>query len=316
MADPSKQELVVVAIPKDDDYVRKISSESVPHMTLLYLGSPDWTSEQFVNVVGFVQHAASVLGEFGMSVDRRGKLGPNDADVLFFEKSYNYKMMEQFRTDLLTNQDISKAYLTAPQYPSWTPHLTLGFPETPANPDPRDYGFTWVGFDKIALWTGDSDGPTFQLKSQFGLEVAMSQAEMGAAAVEELLHYGVKGMKWGQHKKSSVPAGETLVTQRKPGQRVKAVGGKSVPAHEDAINKAKNRQIAKKSTTDALSTKELQALVNRLNLEKQYHSLNPGRAKQGQTFIKGLIGLGKTANEVVAFNNSPAGKQLREKFNS
>ena len=125
MADPANLELVVVAIPDNDDPVWKVSSEKIPHMTLLYLGSPDWSNEQFVNVAQYVQHAAAQQPKFGMSVRERGVLGAQSADVLFFEKTYSYEKMLGFIGNLRANQDIDKAYLAASQYPSWTPHLTL-----------------------------------------------------------------------------------------------------------------------------------------------------------------------------------------------
>lgn len=314
MADPAKLQAVVVAIPTQDDRVWKVSSEKVPHMTLCYLGEPDWNGEQLQNVVEYIGHAASTLNRFGMAVDRRGTLGADDADVLFFEKEWSFSRLENFRSNLLKNQNIHMAYLAADQYPSWTPHLTLGYPKTPAKPDDRDYPINWVNFDRISLWLGDSEGPTFQLKRQDEQDVAAMAQTFFDLDEEVLEHYGVKGMKWGQHRRSAVPAGETHTVQRKPGKRVKAVGGREVPAHEDAIKTALARQTAKKSTTDALSTKELQALVNRMNLEKQFRQLNPNKVSKGASFIKTLIGVGKTANEVVAFNNSPAGKALREQL--
>lgn len=311
MADPSRMELVVVAIPREDDYVWKVSSEPIPHMTLLYLGQVDWTPEQVDHAAGFIEHAASQLSRFGMSVDRRGKLGDKDADVLFFDKSFSQKRLEQFRSNLLVDRDINIAYLGATQYPSWTPHLTLGYPETPAKPDKRDYGFNWVEFDKIALWTGESEGPTFQLKSfDNDLEVAMSTADLGAAFLE---HYGVKGMRWGKHLKD----GPQAVTTTHKGRRLVTRGGGGHTPHEDATRAATATRIATKSGTHALSNKELQAAVQRMNLEKQFNQLNPkkGPIAAGQKFVKVLLGLGKTSNEVIAYTNSPAGQAIREQFN-
>lgn len=311
--------LVIVAIPREDDYVWKVSSEKVPHMTLCYLGEPDLEPEQLAGMVGYVEHAATLLHRFWMSVDRRGKLGPKDADVLFFDKnSYNKRTIEKFRSNLLANDDINWAYQSATQHPDWTPHLTLGYPETPAKPDTRDYGFNGVEFDRIAIWTNDYEGPEFQLKSHESdsLEVAMSVEELIGRGEAFLEHYGVKGMKWGvQRSSSKVPMGSTQLVDRKPGKRVKVAGGKGFKPHEDAVSAATARRVATKSTTDALSNKELQALVNRLNLEQQFVRLNPTKRKKAQTVIKGLLGAGKTANEMVAFNNSPAGQQIRSQFN-
>jgi hypothetical protein len=53
-----------------------------------------------------------------------------------------------------------------------------------------------------------------------------------------------------------------------------------------------------------------------MNLEKQFNQLNPkkGPIAQGQKFVKAFLGVGRTANDVVAFSNSPAGVQVREQF--
>lgn len=474
MADPTRMELVVVAIPRDDDEVWKVSSEDVPHMTLLYLGEVDWTQEQVDRAAAFVSHASSQLSRFWMTVDRRGKLGDKDADVLFFDKSWSFKDLESFRSNLLANRELNDAYLQAFQHPEWTPHLTLGYPETPAKPLTRDYPINGVEFDKIALWTGISSGPTFLLKSfkDADLEVSMSQAQLGAdflehygvkgmhwgtrkdrkwgeniyttrsavkvhnemahrmnngvidkhnddprwkgknlrtnpklealyykefaklqdkvykeavtavhgvspsgehkavyvndsqgarieirpnravrhaeedtspdlvirlkldalgqvtevntakgalehSAEEFLEHYGVKGMKWGQHiKRKSGDTGPQEVTTQHKGRRLVAKGGGKHTPHEDAINAAISKQIANKSGTHSLSNKDLQAAVNRMNLEKQFNQLNPrkGPVAKGQAFIKTLLGVGKTANEVIAFTNSPAGQQIKTQF--
>ena len=77
--------VAIVAIPNDEDYVWKISSEKIPHMTILNLGGA-LSDEDMATVMGYVQHAANTsLKRFGLSVDKRGKLGVNDADVIFFD---------------------------------------------------------------------------------------------------------------------------------------------------------------------------------------------------------------------------------------
>lgn len=101
-----------------------------------------------------------------------------------------------------------------------------------------------------------------------------------------LEHHGVKGMKWGQHIKAKVEGGKASVKKNiaertstettvriKAGQMVRVVGGVKRLPHEDAIKARVSEQIAKKSTLDSLSNKELQHLVNRMNLEAQYRNL-------------------------------------------
>lgn len=276
MADPSRLELVVVAIPSDDDRVWKVSSEKAPHITLLYLGAPEWDGNEMADVASYVQHAASTLRSFGMSVERRGVLGDKSADVLFFKKSWSFNDLERFRSQLRANQAIDKAYLSVDQYPQWTPHLTLGYPETPAHKDDRDYPISWVNFDKIAMWVGDSEGPTFQLNDDRGLDVAMSQ-ELGAQAIEEILeHYGVQGMKWGHRK------------DEKWAKTIYSVKG-AVAVHNNVAHKMNNGLIDKHNSDPRWAGKNL--LKNKKLSElyyNEYAKLNDKVYKQAVNEVHGI----------------------------
>jgi 2'-5' RNA ligase len=214
--------LAIVAIPKDDERVWKISSEKIPHLTLLMLGD-NVNAEATALIVQFVEHAAkTTLHRFGLSVDKRGVLGAEYADVLFFEKSkWNLDRISDFRTNLLGDTAIKEAYLTTDQFDGWTPHLTLGYPATPAHTDDKDHEIGYVSFDKIAVWTDDYTGPTFDLSSEWDEDVAWS-ADMGIEAfmhasglagtkLGELMHYGKQGMRWGVRRKlSKMNPGDTM----------------------------------------------------------------------------------------------------------
>jgi hypothetical protein len=302
MADPANLEVVIVAIPQVDDYVWKVSSEKVPHMTLLYLGEAEVTQ----HMTDFVEHAASLMTRFGMSVERRGTLGDQDADVLFFDKGFSYKQLMDFRSQLLTDDDIYKAFHSSSQYPDWLPHLTLGYPETPAKPMNREYGFNWVEFDRIAIWTGDSEGPTFQLKSDNGLEVAMSSVPQGSDLDEILEHYGVKGMKWGKRKNRN------LVDPRSPKQT------EQNSADAQRVTAIKTR-VRTQKTTRPLSNDELEAAIKRMRLEQDFSKLSGGIdktriQKAGEFVTKLLIDTGKqTATQTVQTQTkSIVDEQLRK----
>lgn len=183
--------VVLVAIPAKDDYVWKISSEKVPHMTVLYLNSH---IDNIARVTDYIQHVVdTTMRKFYMSVKERGILGDKSADVLFLD-SYYSKMLTELRTYLLDNPDIRTAYDSVEQYETWTPHLTLGYPETPAKPDNRDYpGIHSICFDRLALWTGDYEGIEFPLKSDDYADIA----HMTRIGQTFLAHHGIKGQKWG-----------------------------------------------------------------------------------------------------------------------
>lgn len=212
------EHLVIVAIPAADEPVWKMSSEKIPHLTLLFLGEAE-NNPNINRIFSFVHHAAQISehGPFYMEVDYRGVLGDDQADVLFFSKrDWSYKWVETFRNQLLQNTDIRAAYESTEQFPEWQPHLTLGYPEAPAKERDDDRSIYSVHFDRIAVWTGNYEGPEFRLKwpERELTEVMMSgTAETGEAAVADILHYGTKGMKWGV-RKGDVGAGANSETMR------------------------------------------------------------------------------------------------------
>ena len=234
--------LVIVAIPDENDRVWQISSEQVPHLTLLFLGDADKVSN-LDQIVLFVEHAANTtLRRFYLPVDRRGELG-NDpdlgpADVLFFKKGrYDYKAIRDFRATLLQDDNIRTAHDSAPQHEGvWLPHLTLGYEKRPAKPENTDrdiarIGIYEVSFNKIAVWADDYDGPEFLLKDYWdeyeALEVVPMDVSMSDIRMSELEHFGVKGMRWGV-RKEDVASGAKAV-----GRGAKSAGrgiGKAVSA--------------------------------------------------------------------------------------
>jgi 2'-5' RNA ligase len=299
----------IVAIPNDRDAVWKYSSEKVPHMTLLFLG--EQTDAQVLShIEEFLSHVAINTKPFGMNVESRGKLGPDKADVLFFTKDRHGKAIpDELRRFLLTDPEILKAYNSIDQYPEWNPHLTMGYPATPAKKDDREYpGFGWIEFDKVALWVSDFDGPTFKLNYPERQEVDMVMNDRFESFLE---HHGIKGMHWGRRKADSVPSGKVTVDQKKPGTKVQAAGGKGFTAHPDAVKVAAAKQVAKRSTTDALSTQELQQLVLRMNLEQQYSKLSTGQTSAGRKFVNDLL-LNTAKQQATKVVNDQAGKLVSE----
>src|SRR3954466_9099110 len=220
--------LVIVAIPDENDRVWKVSSEKVPHLTILYLGDASQVSN-LEQIVQFVEHAANTtLGRFYLPVDRREAMGADDADTLIFKKGrYDYKAVRDFRVQLLKDNNIRTAYDAVTQFEGpWIPHLTLGYPANPAKPEQDPYPFYDVNFNKIAVWSEDYAGPEFLLKDPWDdweamteapLDVAMSEiSEAGAEFLETsfgLSHHGVKGMKWGV-RKEPLPKGASAAKRQ------------------------------------------------------------------------------------------------------
>ena len=269
-------QLVIVAIPADDDRTWKVSSEEVPHMTLMYLGEQDG-GQDVERIWEFLAHTAKTsMYRFGLNVDRRGKLGDKEADVLFFGKSMA-NWLNDVRSYLLTDHAISNAYHSTEQFPTFTPHLTLGYPDNPAKEDDRDYGINWVQFDKVALWVADFEGPEIVLSDRYSYddgEVAMSDD------VDEFLeHFGVKGMRWGvRRSRTQLDADSSDFTNA---QGIKAKG--------------------KRSGVRSLSNQEIQSYLARLGLEKQYKQTKPS-AKAAKFVSDLLLSVGRSQATTIVNN--------------
>lgn len=300
--------LVIVAIPREDDPVWKYSSEKKPHCTLLFLGE---NQSQSMEIAAFLQHAVTIWdrGPFGLSVDHRGTLGDDEADVLFFRKDWSTKELASFRSTLLKHNPIRDAYDSVEQFPEWNPHLTMGYPSTPAKKDDRDYpGFHWVEFDRIALWTGDYEGPEFRLEYNYDLASEVMMSELAEKGADFMKHYGVKGMRWGVRRQRGDTHSRQATTDRgavavstivkkdarlsrnaplRKQTRVIAKGGERADATQDAIKLAEARRKLKKSGVDAMTTKELRELTDRLRLEQQAVELNRVRGEKKAKTILG-----------------------------
>lgn len=102
---------------------------------------------------------------------------------------------------------------------------------------------------------------------------------------EFLEHYGVPGMKWGRRKSS----GNSAVPR---------------PVSEDyaTAKAAKDKKAA--TGLNSLSNKEIQAVITRTNLERQYKSLNPNVVKRGETYVKTGLGAVALASSVYALRNN------------
>lgn len=301
----SRRGIVIVALPFEDDRVRKVSSEKEPHLTLLYLDGADFDASQVKLITEYVEHAASMLAPFSLDVKRRGTLGDQNADVLFFDKKWS-KNIEMFRSMLLSNDLISQAYLSTEQFPEWVPHLTLGYPETPAKKFPEDIDRFWtVHFDRVALWIDDYEGPTFDLDfpehHYDDMGVAMSHVERGRSAMDGLLHYGIKGMKWG--------------VRRSEAQLARSKNSPKPQLSEDA--KTVNRLHGKIETkgTGSLSNQEMRQFLERMDLESRYARMTsepPGKSRmdRGHDQVKKYLGMANTYAEVRRFLKTPAGQGI------
>lgn len=131
--------------------------------------------------------------------------------------------------------------------------------------------------------------------------------DKGWVATAGILHYGVKGMKWGRRKdRSAMPV---TVTQK--GKKLKITGGQHHPASADAVAARSLGQVAKKSGVHALSNNDLKKYNERLNLEANAQRLTYGQKNAGAKFVAGLLGnTGKTVAQQAA--NEAASRQVKK----
>lgn len=138
---------------------------------------------------------------------------------------------------------------------------------------------------------------------------------------KELLHWGIKGMKWGvrryQNKDGTLtPAGKKRYNaemerlkneekilknkeatraklaklenkQKEIDERKKALNGDS--GKKTATKKAGDKSEPKRKSVKDMSDEELAAVVRRAQLEKQYRDLNPQQISAGKKFFNTFI---------------------------
>jgi hypothetical protein len=303
-----KPTYVIVAIPTDHSDIWKLSSEPTPHLTILFLGE---NLEKPGAVMRYVEHVASTTGCFYAGVDRRGVLGDKSADVLFLHEKH--PVLDDLHHQLLSNDDVARAYLSAEQYPRWIPHVTLGYPETPAknNEGGNDMPYA-IKFDRLALWTGENEGVEFPLKK----DVLDSDLSMSEAHENFLKHYGIRGMKWGVTRNRDTASGSSAGAKKstaKPAAKKTAPPAAKKPSKlataakkgaaktqeafkpsQDAISAKKLMARAKLGGVQNLNNREMQHVIARMNLERQYKELYGER----QWTNKGLKWAGKFLEDI------------------
>lgn len=139
---------VIVALPADTDPVTGISSEDDgAHCTLLFLGDATAFNPDAVLAV-MAAVADGVGGPVNESVSGPATLGPNKADVVLLDAAH----LADIRGAILAADDVRAVHDGVEQFPTWIPHVTLGYPDTPrlSTEAPAE-----ITFDRLALWHGE-----------------------------------------------------------------------------------------------------------------------------------------------------------------
>jgi hypothetical protein len=140
---------VIVALPAEDDPISAASSEADgAHATLLFFGD---TSALNRDELATALERFVTGGEVGIiteQVNGRATLGKDAADVVLFDAAN----LVFIRSGLLEDPVIAEANASVEQFPTWLPHVTLGYPETPAA---GEFSGEAINFDRLALWFGE-----------------------------------------------------------------------------------------------------------------------------------------------------------------
>lgn len=139
---------LVALLPAEGDEVNAASSEDIAHVTFIWFGEP---GEAFdADEIAFdLRIYAEATTPITVPVRERGVLGDDEADVLFLEPT---ESLMALRDGLMAHPEVQAAHDAVEQYPEWTPHVTLGYPETPAL---AEYDGDQITFDRFALWIGN-----------------------------------------------------------------------------------------------------------------------------------------------------------------
>jgi cobalamin biosynthesis Mg chelatase CobN len=114
---------------------------------------------------------------------------------------------------------------------------------------------------------------------------AAAHSSSQAFVDDYLEHFGRRGMKWGQHIYGKASSGAKSASTHVSGPRKISKSEPSADAAEAEALKAK----LKKGGTRSLSNHELQAVVKRMNLEKQYSDLTARDTAGGKKAAQDLL---------------------------
>lgn len=144
---------VIVALPEAADPLSTASSEKDgAHCTLLWFGDAAALDELALKeaIQQFIDHGQ--VTPITDTVSGRATLGKDKADVVLLDTPN----LLAIRSGLLEQNTLLQANESVDQHPTWLPHVTLGYPSTPAAGEYTAEPGTPVTFDRLALWHGES----------------------------------------------------------------------------------------------------------------------------------------------------------------
>lgn len=114
----------------------------------------------------------------------------------------------------------------------------------------------------------------------------------------ELYHHGILGQKWGIRRFQKI-ANTSETSFKKVGE-----GSKGVKSINDRLITKEQEQFKSNMNVSRMSDKELQAAVNRMQLEKNYKALSAEKVGSGKKRVSSIM---STIGDVVTVGASIAG---------
>ena len=117
----------------------------------------------------------------------------------------------------------------------------------------------------------------------------------------ELMHYGVPGMKWGVRRtpaqlgRKKTSSSKSLFGKKKPKPKAKA---------KTKSESSKEETAPKKKSVKEMSDDELNAAIRRMQLEQTYASLSPQKVSTGKAITKRIL------NNIVVPAAEDVGRQM------
>ena len=117
----------------------------------------------------------------------------------------------------------------------------------------------------------------------------------------ELMHYGVPGMKWGVRRtpaqlgRKKTSSSKSLFGKKKPKPKAKA---------KTKSESSKEETAPKKKSVKEMSDEELNAAIRRMQLEQTYASLSPQKVSTGKAVTKRIL------NNIIVPAAEDVGRQM------
>lgn len=143
---------------------------------------------------------------------------------------------------------------------------------------------------------------------------------------EEIKHFGILGMKWGVRRYQNPDGTLTEAGKRKlyklQSKKERKVAKRIEKARKREFKKEeKLRRNKQKILSDPklilkyqhmLSSEEVSKARDRIKLMNEIRDLKKTKLDKGKAYVDSILGYGKTANDIITFINSNAGKAIRQ----